>query len=158
MLALKGVSWPLALALISSLFLQHTVCRGGFSSCMQNNVFFPRTVCSTRFLEPQIDSSADYAPGRCLLQTTLVTALPAMWDGNLPVHFQPSLCQTKAADDGLLLLRSLLHLSSHLQHLLSLNTAPPRATKVRLAAWITFSILLDKEATCYPPVTLHPRV
>lgn len=114
-------------------------------------------------LQHQVSGSTDwqfcgYAPSRCSLRTTLVTAtaLPAMWDGNLPVHFQPSLCQNKAADDGLLLLRSLLHLSPQLQHLLSLNFTSPGATKVRRAAWITVSILLD--TTCCPPVTLHPCV
>ena len=119
MLSLKGVPWTVATALIFSLFLQHMVCHHGFSSSMQKNDALSKYHfhCGTRFLEPQTADAVEYAPNTRLLHTTLVTALSAMRDGNLPPHVQPILCWTKAGAGWLLLLRSLLHPSSQYHHL-----------------------------------------
>jgi len=106
MLSLKGVPWTKATALISSLSLWHTVCHHGFSSSTQKSDILSKYHfhCSTRFLATQTADAVEHAPNTQLLHTTLVTALSAMCDGNLPPHIQPMLCWTKNGAEWLLFL------------------------------------------------------
>lgn len=137
MLSLKGVPWTVATALSSSLFLRHMVCHHGFSSSIQKNDVLSKCQvhCSTRFLEPQTADSMDYAPNTPLLHTTLVTALSATHDGNLP-HVQPIFCQL-----GLSGCFSQGFFSIPLPNAStssSLNTASLWVTNRPVAAWISF--------------------